>query len=62
MNNYQAYKQWLNIWGLTDSGRMAIGYQETPFGINIILQNNTVIPYPYNYDESFHYNLLQTKK
>ena len=58
MNSYQAYQQWLNIWGLTDSGRMAIGYQETPFGINIILRNNTIIPYPYNYDKHLYHNLL----
>lgn len=58
MGSKAAYQKWMSIHGLTDSGRMAIGYTETPFGINILLQNGTVIPYPYNYDEYFHSNLL----
>lgn len=58
MSSKIAYRKWMSIYGLTDSGRMATGYVETPFGINILLRNGTVIPYAYNYDEYFHYNLL----
>lgn len=58
MTGKEAYRYWMSQNGLTDSGRMAVGYTETSFGINIVLRNGTIIPYPYNYDEYFHYGLL----
>lgn len=54
----EAFKRWMNDEGRCNWQVPVVGYRETLVGINIILQNNTAIPYPYAYDENEHAKLL----
>lgn len=49
MTAAEAYREWKQRHELTCRCKV-IGYQETPVGITIWLDNGTGIPYPYKYE------------